>query len=92
MELPKPVPNWKDILKKAWVNRVLYLMFAVQVYDIIIKVVQSQPVTAVDVIITTLAPIGVFLRILSQVALATSFIPLPTDTSTVEKSNGDSNA
>lgn len=83
MELPKPVPNWKDILKKAWVNRVLYLMFAVQIFDIVIKVIQSQPITVVGVIITILAPIGVFLRILSQVALATSFIPLPTATSIV---------
>lgn len=72
--IPKPVPNWKEILKKAWVNRVLYLMFAVQVIDIIVSVLKDQPVNLVGVVIAVLAPVGVFFRILSQVALATSVI------------------
>lgn len=77
MDKPKILPNWKELLKKAWVNRVLYLMFAVQIFDIVMKVIESQPVTMKDAVLTVLIPTGVWLRLLQQVALATSLIHFP---------------
>lgn len=74
---PKLLPNWPDLLKKAWVNRVLYLMFAVQIFEIAFNVIKDQPIGIPSVVLAVLAPVGVWLRILSQVALATSVIKFP---------------
>jgi len=77
MDTPELLPNWKDILKLAWVNRVLYLMFAVQIIDIIQNIVKDQPVGVAAVVTAVLAPVGIWVRLLSQVALATSILKFP---------------
>jgi hypothetical protein len=72
MELPKLLHNWKELLWRSWVNRVLWLMFLIQLVDVGISVANNQPPNVKDVLLTGLAPLGVWLRVLRQIALATS--------------------
>lgn len=76
----RKVQNWRAVLKGAWVNWILYGMIVVQVVDIARQVLTDDVTltsTGKDAMLTVLAGVGVWVRVLYQVSLQANALRRP---------------